>query len=246
MINDIRYGLRGLLKNPGFAGLTVIILSLAIGATTAIFTVVYGVLLRPLNYPEPDRLVVINEVNPQHSPEPFELSYLNWIDLRQQSKSFEEIAGVTFSPSILDAGGGPSRIVALGGSANLFTVLRARAAQGRTFVSDDDNPGANRVAVVSDKFWQRYFPNQSLNSQSINLDNHPYTVVGVMPGDFRFPDEKVDVCVNFGPDSGERFFQNRAIHFIFGLGRLKSGTTQQQALDELRTNFSVIQQHHPN
>ena len=246
MINDIRYALRMLAKHPGFTGMVVIILALAVAATTAIFTVVYGVLLRPLSFPEPERLVVISEVNPRQGPEPFELSYLNWLDLRQQSMSFEEIAGVTFSPAVLEIGGEPSRIVATGVSANLFPLLRAQAAQGRTFLAEDDRPGANRVAIVSQKFWQRYFPSQSLNDQGITLDDHSYAVVGVMPADFQFPDDKTDVWVPFGPDSGARFFQNRAVHFIFGLGRLKPGVSQSQAANELTTIFSGIQQQHPN
>ena len=245
-IKDIRYGFRTLLKHPGFTAIAVIILALAIAATTSIFSVVNAVLLRPLPFPEPKRLVVINEVNPQQGPEPFELSYLNWLDVRQQSKSFEEIAGVTFSSYVLELQGEPSRIQALGVSANLFPLLRAQAAQGRTFLSEDEKPGANKVAVVSHQFWQRHFLNQSLNGQGIKLDNEGYQVVGVMPAGFQFPDEKVDVWVPFGPDSGRRMFQNRAVHFIFGLGRLKAGVSQAQAASELATIFASIQQQHPS
>jgi len=240
ILKDLRYGFRSLAKHPGFTAIAVIILALAIAATTSIFSIVNAVLLRPLGYPEPERLVVINEVNPQQGPEPFELSYLNWLDLRQQSKSFEEIAGVTFSSYVLDLQGEPSRIMGMGVSANLFPLLRAQAAQGRTFLAEDEKPGANRVAVVSHRFWQRHFLNQPLNGQGIKLDDRGYAVVGVMPPDFQFPDDKMDVWIPFGPDSGERFFQNRAVHFIFGLGRLKAGVTQAQAANELATIFARI------
>src|ERR1051325_3237691 len=209
ILKDLRFALRGLAKHPGFAGLAVIILALTIAATTSIFTVVNAVMLRPLPFAEPENLLVINEVNPQQGPEPFELSYPNWIDLRQQSKSFEDIAGVTYSPSVLEIGGEPSRIMAMSVSANFFPLLRAQPAQGRTFLPDEDKPGANRVAVVSHKFWQRHFANQSLNGQGMKLDNRDYVVVGVMPAGFQFPDDKTDVWVLFGPDSGERIFQNR-------------------------------------
>src|SRR5689334_9265450 len=244
IIKDIRFAWRGLLKHPGFTAIAVIILALGIAATTAIFSVVNGVLLRPLPFPEPERLLVINEVNPQQGPEPFQLSYLNWLDLRQQSKSFEEIAGVTFSSSILNIQGEPSRIQTTGVSANLFPLLRAHAEQGRTFLPDDDKPGANRVAVVSHRFWQRHFANQSLNNQGINLDDQGFAVVGVMPASFQFPDDKMDVWVPFGPDSSARFFQNRAVHFILGLGRIKPGVTKKQAASELTTIFSGMQQEH--
>ncbi len=244
LVKDLAYGLRSLAKHPGFTGLAVVILALTIAATTSIFTVVNGVLLRPLPFSEPDNLLVINEVNPQQGPEPFELSYPNWLDLRQQSKSFEDIAGVTFSPSVLEIGGEPSRIMAMSVSANLFPLLRAPAAQGRTFLPDEDKPGANRVAVVSHRFWQRHFANQSVNGQGMKLDNRDYAVVGVMPAGFQFPDDKTDVWVLFGPDTGERFFQNRAVHFIFGLGRIKHGIDRSQAANELAGIFAGIQQQH--
>ena len=246
LIKDVRYGVRSLLKHPGFTAIAVVILALAIAATTSIFSVVNAVLLRPLPFPEPERLVVINEINPQQGPEPFELSYLNWLDLRQQSKSFEEIAGVNFASFVLDLNGEPSRVQGMGVSANLFPLLRAQAAQGRTFLPEDEKPGANRVAVVSHQFWQRHFLNQSLNGQGIKLDNQGFAIVGVMSPGFQFPDDKMDVWVPFGPDSGERFFQNRAVHFIFGLGRLKAGVTQAQAASELTTIFSDIQRAHAN
>jgi putative ABC transport system permease protein len=136
LIQDLRYGFRSLAKHPGFTAIAVIILALSIAATTAIFSVVNSVLLRPLPFPEPERLMVVTEVNPQQGPEPFELSYLSWLDLRQRSKSFEEIAGVTFSSYVLNVHGEPSRVDAIGVSADLFPMLRAQPAQGRTFLPD--------------------------------------------------------------------------------------------------------------
>ena len=243
-MRDIRFGFRSLVRQPGFTGMTVIILALAIAATTAIFSVVNGVLLRPLGFPEEERLLVINEVNPQQGPEPFELSYLNWLDVRQQSRSFEDIAGVTYSSAVLELQGEPSRVMAMGVTANLFPMLRAQAAQGRTFVPDDDKPGADRVVVVSHRFWQRNFANQSLNGQGIKLDDRGYAIVGVMPVEFRFPDDRMDVWVPLLPDSAERFFQRRSVHFILGLGRIKRGIEPSQAAVELNGIFGGIQQQH--
>jgi len=244
IINDLRFAFRGLVKHPGFTAIAVIIVALGIAATTAIFSVVNGVLLRPMPYPEPERLLVINEVNLQQGPEPFELSYLNWLDLRQQNHSFEDIAGVVYSSSILKIQDEPARIQTMAVSANLFPLLRAHAAQGRTFLPDDDRPGANRVVVVSHRFWQRHFANQSLNNQGINLDDHGFAVIGVMPAGFQFPDDKIDVWAPLGPDSDAKFFQNRAVHFITALGRLKPGVSRAQANSELTTIFSGIQQQH--
>ncbi len=245
LIKDIRYGLRSLMKRPGFTAVAVITVALGIAANTAIFSVVNGVLLKPLNYPEADRLFVINEFNPQQGTEPFELSYLNWLDIRQQSRSFEEVAGVSFSAFILDFNGELSRIIAMGVSANLFPVLRATPEQGRTFLTEDERPGANRVVVVSHAFWKRYFANQRLSGQGIKLDGLGYQIVGVMPAAFQFPDDKLELWVPFGTQSNDRSFKNRAVHFIFGLGRLKPGVTSSQATSELASIFSGIQQQHP-
>ena len=244
LLKDIRYGFRSLMKRPGFTAIAVVTLALGIAANTAIFSVINGVLLRPLSYPEADRLFVINEVNPQQGGEPFELSYLNWIDVRQQSKSFEGVAGISFSSYILDLQGEPSRVTAMGVSANLFPLLRATPEQGRTFLDEDERPGANRVVVVSHGFWLRYFPNQTLTGQEIKLDERGYQIVGVMPATFQFPDEKLDLWIPFGPDSNERSFQNRAVHMIYGLGRLKPGVSIEQASNESASIFSGIQQQH--
>jgi putative ABC transport system permease protein len=244
LLKDIRFASRSLLKHPAFTAIAVITLALGIAANTAIFSVVNGVLLRPLKFPEPERLMVVNEVNLQQGAEPFELSYLNWLDLKHQNRSFEELAGVGFSSYVMELNGEPSRVSALGTSANLFQLLRAKPAQGRTFLPEDEKPGANRVAIVSNGFWQRYFPYQSLTGQGIKLDDKGYAIVGVMPAGFDFPDEKMEVWVPFGPDTGQRFFQNRGVHFIFGLGRMRAGVSQAQAANELATIFSGIQQQH--
>ena len=244
MLKDIRFAARSLAKHPGFTALAVIVLALSIAATTSIFTVVNGVLLRPLGFPEAERLMVITEVNPQQGPQPFELSYPNWVDVRQQSKSFEEIAGVTFSSYVLKVHGEPSRAVVMGVSGNLFPLLRAQPVQGRTFLPEEEKPGANRVVVVSDRFWKRHFQGQSLDGQGISLDNRGYAVVGIMPASFQFPDDQTDVWMPFGPDTAEPFFQNRGVHTIFGLGRLKPGVEQSAAADELTAIFGGIQQQH--
>jgi putative ABC transport system permease protein len=243
LYKDLRFGVRSLLKHPAFTALAVITLALGIGANTAIFTVVDGVLLRPLNFPEPERLVVLNERNAQQNT--FELSYLNWLEVTQRSQSFEEIAGVIFTSYVMDLNGETSRVSALQISANLFPTLRARPKQGRTFLKEDERPGAEPVVVVSNSFWQRYFGNQVLSGQGIRLDNRSYSVVGVMPPEFQFPDEKMEVWVPFGPDTEDKMFQNRAVHLIYGLGRLKEGIEQSQASVELDTIFSGIQQQHP-
>jgi putative ABC transport system permease protein len=244
LIKDIRFSVRSLLKHPGFTVIVVITLALGIAANTAIFTVVRGVLLRPLSFPEPDRLVVVNEVNLRQAVEPFELSYLNWRDLQQRNTAFEELGAIEFTGFVLKLNGVPSRVYAVNVSSNLFPLLRANPAQGRTLLPEDDKPGAERVAVVSDRFWQHYFPNQKLSGQAMMLDNQTYPIVGVMPSEFQFPDDKIEVFVALGPRTEDRVYRDRSVHLLFGLGRLKTGMTQAQAARDLATVFAGIEAEH--
>src|SRR6476620_96462 len=122
LLKDIRFAARSLTKHPGFTLVTVITLALGIAVNTAIFTVVNGVVLRPLNFPEPERLMVVNEVNLQQSVNPFELSYLNWLDVQQRNRSFEQFAGIEFAGFMLKLNGLSSRVSAIRVSSNLFPL----------------------------------------------------------------------------------------------------------------------------
>jgi putative ABC transport system permease protein len=245
LLKDIRFAARSLTKHPGFTLVTVITLALGIAVNTAIFTVVDGVMLRPLNFPEPERLMVVNEVNLQQSVNPFELSYLNWLDVQQRSRSFEQFAGIEFTGFMLKLNGLSSRVSAIRVSSNLFPLLRANAAQGRTLLPEDDQPGTQRVAVVSHAFWQRYFPNQTLSGQAVTLDNESVAIVGVMASDFQFPDDKMEVFVPLSTNTGANMYRDRSVHMVFGLGRLKAGVSQSQAANDLATVFAGIEAAHP-
>ena len=245
LFQDLRYGMRMLRKHPGFTAVAVLTLALSIGANTAIFSVVNSVLLRPLNFFEPERLFVIKETNPQQNSDQIELSYPNLLDLQSQSKSFEEIAAYGFVSAIMSRGDGPVRVSAMPVSANIFPMLRATAAEGRTFLPEEDKPGGNPVVVVSNGFARRYFGNESAVGKSLTLNDKAYTVVGVMRPDFRLPDETMDVWMPVGPDTDQPFLRNRAVHVLYGLARLKSGVSQGQAAAELATIFNRIQLQHP-
>jgi putative ABC transport system permease protein len=248
LIQDIRFALRTMRKNLGFTMVAVLTLGLGIGANTAIFSVVYGVLLRPLNFAESDRLMAISEFNPQQGSEPTELSYPNLLDLQKQNKSFEEIAAYHTASYVVEFSGEPSRVTGTTASSNLFPLLRVKAAQGRTFLPEEDAPGA-RTMVVSHGFWQRHFAGQALAGQTVTIDDQPYTVVGVMPADFRFPDDKTEMWVPVGSEgtmSGmDSYYRNRSVHFLSAIGRLKPGVARSQAAAELSAIFAGIQQQHP-
>jgi putative ABC transport system permease protein len=183
---DLRFGARMLLKHKGMTFIAIITLALGIGANTAIFSVVNGVLLRPLPYRDPQRLVMVWATKPQYLVNP--INSAEFVDLRDQNQSFEHVAA--FQPLSLNItqGGEPETLGGTSASANLFTLLGIEAKLGRTFLAEEDQPGANRVVVLSHGLWQRRFGSDpKIVGQTISLNNEPYTVVGVAPPGFQFP-----------------------------------------------------------
>ena len=190
MLQDLGYGARMLLKNPGFTLVAVITLALGIGANTAIFSVVNAVLLRPLPYANADELVGIY-LRPggdaQESRFPFEpAAYLN---LKGHNKVFTDVAALSNKgwPANLSDAGEPERLPGFQVSANLFPLLGVNTELGRTFAAEEDRPGANRVVVLSHELWQRRFGGErTILGRTLTLNNESYTVIGVLPPDFRF------------------------------------------------------------
>src|SRR5687768_253043 len=174
---DLRYGVRMLLKNPGITFVVILALALGIGANTAIFSVVDAVLLQPLPYPESHRLVFLNETS--KSMDEISISYPNFTDWRNQNQVFEKIGVYNRSSYNLTGIGEAERIVTGQVSADLFSVLRVNAAHGRTFTNEEDKPGGNPVVVLMHSFWQRRFGGQlSVLNQPLTLNGKSYTVIG--------------------------------------------------------------------
>jgi putative ABC transport system permease protein len=185
MLKDLRYGVRMLWKNPSFTAVAVLTLALGIGANTAIFSVVNAVLLRPLPYPRADELVTIYNTQGDESRWPF--SPEAYLDLKSRNRVFTDVAAISNKgwPVNLTGAGDPERLQGYRVSANLFPVLGVAAAQGRTFFSEEDRPG-NHVVVLSHELWQeRFNADPRLIGQSLMLNGQSYTVIGVMPADFR-------------------------------------------------------------
>jgi len=182
LIKDIRYGVRGLWKRPGFTAVAVLTLALGIGANTAIFSVVNAVLLKPLQFRDPDRLVMIWEDAtfagfPRNTPAP-----ANYVDWKTQTQSFEDVAASAESTFNLTGDGDPERVTAYKVTANFFPLFGVPPALGRGFTADDDRPGAQKVAVLSHALWQtRYGSDPQIVNRDIQLDGEKYTVLGVMP-----------------------------------------------------------------
>jgi putative ABC transport system permease protein len=231
LFQDVRYGLRMLRKNPGFAAVAVLTLALGIGANSAIFTIVNAVLLQPLPYPGPDRLVYLNEGNSGSS-----IGYPNYVDWVAQNHVFEHMGAMQAVSFVLTGDGDPELIPGSYVAGGLFPALRVNPAMGRGFLPAEDQPSANPVALVSYKFWQQHLgggPN--VLHTAIHLDDRAYTVVGVMPRDFQFPlGAEPELFVPIGLVANTREKQDRAKHEgTQAIARLKPGISIQQAQSDL-------------
>jgi len=241
---DLRYGARMLIKNPGFTLIAVITLALGIGANTAIFSVINAVLLRPLPYPESERLVWLAERLPNHTG--LSVAYPNFADWRAQQTVFETFGGYMLNNFILTGRGDPVQLKGVVMSADVFPMLRAQPALGRVFSADEDKAGAAPVVVISYELWQsRYGGDPDIMNQAITLDGRAHTVLGVMPAGFAFPSE-VSLWAPVGPLAANPNWQNRNNHpDLFGVARLKPGVTLDQARADLDTIAARLEQQYP-
>jgi putative ABC transport system permease protein len=229
---DLRYGARMLAKKPGFTLLIVITLALGIGANTAIFSAVNAVLLRSLPFADAEQLMMVYVKTPREDRN--FVSYPDLEDWRGQSQSFSELAGWVPQSVNLTGRDEPTRLIGGFVTANFFPLLKVAPSIGRDFQTGEDKPGAAGVAVLSYGLWQTRFGGEAnVIGQAITLNNQPFTVVGVLPAEFAFPQNAVDVWVplQFYPN----FSLDRSRTSAAVLGRLKSGVTLEQAQAEMTT-----------
>ena len=230
VIRDVRYAIRQLIKAPGFTVVALLTLSLGVGTTTAIFSVVNGVLLRPLPYPEAEALVRVNEIVPNYGR--FSVAPPNFLDWRQQNTVFERIAAYQNTSGTFAAAEGPERIQGALVSWDTFELLRVAPALGSGFSAANDKPGATNVIVLSHGLWQRRFGGvTNVIGQSVTVSGMPVTIVGVMPPDFYFPGRTVEywrpLAIN-PTDAG------RGAHFLGVVARMKPGIDQPAAAAEMK------------
>jgi putative ABC transport system permease protein len=245
MLNDFRYALRQLIKAPSFTIVAILTLALGIGACTAIFSVVNVVLLRPLDYPDPDRVVVIRETNLPKFPE-FSVSPPNYLDWEKQTKSYEYLAAYTSAALNLTGEGEPQRLVGVKSTMHYFDVYGIKPLLGRFLLPEEDAVGKNHVVVLSHGFWQRVFGGtRDVIGRSVQLNGEPYQIVGVAPYGFGVA-SKVDVWVPmaFRPDETKN--DARGGHYISVIGRLKNGVTFQQAKAELEVIANQLAVQYPD
>jgi len=233
-----------LLKNPGFAVVAVIALALGIGANAAIFSVVNTVLLRALPYTDPDRLMIVEENKPPQFPS-FSSSPGNFLDWQKQSTVFERLAAVGgTSYNLVGEGAEPERLHGARVSAGLFELLGAAPARGSTFLDEQDQPGHEYVVILSDGLWKRRFASDpNVVGQTITLSSNVYTVVGVMPPGFGYPDRETDVWTPIAFTAQQA--QAHGAHYLDVIGRLKPGVTEEQARTELSAIAARLAEQYP-
>jgi putative ABC transport system permease protein len=243
LLQDIRYAFRLLAKSPGFTAIAILTLALGIGANTAIFTVVNAVLLRPLPFQDPSRLVLVAEKSPYPT---ISTSYQNWLDWRDQSHSFESVEATRPSTIALTGAGQPERLNSQNMTAGVFPLLGVKAVVGRTFLPEEDRSGGTPVVLISYGLWQSHFGgSEDIVGKAITLDSQPYSIVGVLPPDFQlmFP---ADVCLPFMPWA-RTLPDDRNWHpGIFAVARLKPGVTREQAHTEMVGITKRLEQQYPD
>jgi putative ABC transport system permease protein len=249
---DLRYGARMLMKNPGFSLIAALTLTLGIGANTAIFSVINGVLLKPLPYAEPERLVAVWEA--RHDGRRGAVSYPNFADWRAQNQVFERIAIYRDSAMALTGGGEPANLRAVITTPDLFPLLNARPQLGRGFLPEEEKAGS-RVVVLGHGAWRKYFgADPNLVGKQIKLNGRDFSVVGVMPADFNFPveAEQTDLWVSAAISSErddpkeESLNEQRGAHIYDSIARLKPGVTLAAAQTDLETVMGRLRAQYPD
>ena len=238
---DLRYAVRGLARSPGFTAVAILTLALGIGANTAMFTVVNGVMLRPLPFPHPEQLVSLYEANLARGWPQFSFSHPNFLDHRDRNHTFENLAALGGGTFTLTGHGEAKMVNGLTATATFLPTLGIAPALGRNFSADEDRPGGARVVVVSHAFWQsRLGGRPEALGETLVLDDEPYTLVGVLPAEFRWG--QTEVLIPNQPDPN----RDRSDHRLVVLGRLKPGVTLEQGLADLNDVARQLAAAYPN
>ena len=231
---DLRYGLRSLFAKPGFLIAAVATLALGIGANTAIFSVINGLLLKPLPYDDGERLVQVHNAYPKMGLDDAGTSIPDFLDRKEQAPALEDLAIYTGESFNLAADGTPQRLVGLRASPSLWSTLRAKAALGRVFNESEGELGNEKVVVLSDASWKAQFASDpSIVGRDVRMNGDSYKVIGVMPPDFAFPNRNVQVWVPFAFTPEQKSDNERGSEFSSSVGRLAPGATIAQLQEQM-------------
>lgn len=253
---DLRYGFRVMRKSPGFVLIAVLALALGTGANAAIFSLVNALLLRPISYENPDRLTMVWEKSVKRGFGQIPTSLPNFTDLRTDNKSFEDLGAFTDSSFNLTGAAEPEKVTGVRVTASLLSLLGRQPLKGRLFLAGEDQPQASHVLILSHHLWQRSFgSNANLVGQTVALNGESYTVVGIMPPDFKFPPTfsatvassqftmpRADLWVPLTTDAVPLVREGRSLYMI---GQLKPGVTATAAQAELNVIASRLQKEYP-
>jgi putative ABC transport system permease protein len=254
LLQDLRYGVRMFLNRPAFAAVIIITLALGIGANTSIFCIVHSLLIRPLPFKEPDRLVMIWESNLSKGVSQDLVAFANLADWRDQTQVFEEVSDFDSTNFVLAGGDEAERIPGCHISSNLFRVLGVSPRVGRDFNAEDEQPGHEDIILVSHELWQRRFgADPNLIGKPLKLDNKSYTVVGIMPPGFNFPRwlepvgaknlAKAELWAPLVIDA--EAISKRGARYLSAIGRLRPGMRLAQAQAELEPVVRALEQQYP-
>jgi predicted permease len=249
VLQDLRYGLRILAKSPGFAAIAILTLALGIGANTALFSIVNGVLLNPLPFSQPDRLVAMYESSPQFEKQ--SISYPNFLDWRRDNRSFSQIAAFRQDDFDLTGMGMPERVKVEMVSASFFPLLGVKPTIGRTFLPQEDEIGGRPVVLLSYGFWRGKFGGSpNVLGRSITLNDTDYTIIGVIPPGFSYQSGNFhrdkQVFVPIGQWNSPIFSDRRAAMGMDAVGRLKPGVTLAQAREDMNSVARHLAEQFPN
>lgn len=245
MLRDIRYALRALIHNPGFSAVAVLTLTVGIGVTTTIFSVVDALLLEPLPYAEPDRIMTLWESNPALGIDQEQVSAGTFLDWRLRTRTFTDLAAYQSGGRVFTGANEPEQLAGATVSPSLFSVVGVQPTLGRAFTREEGQPGGVRVVLLSNGFWQRRFGgNPDVVGTAVTLDAQPYTVVGVMPPGFQFPpDQDVDVWTPLVIPT--QLIRVRAMRTYNVVGLLAPGADVEQAGTEMRSLANEIAKQFP-
>jgi putative ABC transport system permease protein len=238
LVADLRYALRMLRKSPAFAAIAILTLALGIGANTAIFSVVQGILLAPLPYSEPDRLVLMWQYN-QTLKHAISASYPDFLDWQRNASSFQQMAAFGWQDRDLTGPGQPEHLTGKQISSGLLSTLGVKPILGREFSPEEDKRGGAPVVIISQRLWRdRFASSPGALGKSVTLDGVGYTIIGVLPSDFRLIGDDAGVYTPLG-QGDPLIYGDRTIHPILCIGRLKTGVTAAQSDAEIGESRSA-------
>ncbi|MFB0554788.1 MAG: ABC transporter permease [Phycisphaerae bacterium] len=251
---DVRYGFRMLVRNPGFTIVVVLVLAIGIGANTTIFSVVNSILLGSLPYKDSERLVMVWGSYPKKGVKETAVSYPEYLDWKKQNTAFEHLACYNYWPISITGGNEPERVFGLQVTADLFPLLESHPLHGRTYGPDEDRPGCDPVVVLSYGLWQRNFGRDpDIIGKIVKLDGKSFTVTGVMPPDFEFPPNmtaggrtimyQIDLWIPLAPYAYDK---GRGMNNFLSIGKLKEGVSLQQAQTEMTMIASRLEKEYPD